>query len=299
MRRTTLITEPDPAWDIAWQWLIRQRRHHPPDALVWDLRWKDLTQPGFRLQRYRQVIAGQYRLKPMRILYRRDGSSLPVRDAEDALVLKWVALKLQHYLPLHPSCTHTAGYGGLYRAREQAEFILSRSDYRYLYRTDIQGYYRHISHGDVNELFQRYITDPLLYDLAWQSVTGLIEDGGTFFTPQGLCRANSLSPLIGSALLYGMDEKLSAKATNGQFYVRFMDDMLLVTRTRWALRNGRRCMMEYLARHGMTVHPDKTQVGSLPGTCFTWLGYEYATGPEAGQWQKARLQRSGQKKSFI
>lgn len=48
---------------------------------------------------------------------------VPVRTAEDVLVLKWAALHLQASLRMHPACTHTKGNGGCAGATRRAEWL--------------------------------------------------------------------------------------------------------------------------------------------------------------------------------
>lgn len=48
----------------------------------------------------------------------------------------------------------------------------------------------------------------------------------------------ALSPLIGGSLLYHIDQSFREMNPDNVFYVRYMDDFLLLTRTRWQLRRG-------------------------------------------------------------
>lgn len=258
---------------------------------MWDLRWRALQYPEYVPDLYDQVRTGHYRLGPLRVIRKRDGSTVPVRDAQDALVLKWVTFHLQTQLPQHPACTHTRGNGGCEKARRRAEAALTRTSgpYCFLYRTDIRGYYRHIRRADISDLLNRHVNNPVLRDLAWQSVCSDIEAGGEYRTPQGLARGNSLSPLLGSALLYDLDRDLSTAAPESVFYVRYMDDLLLMADTRWRLRNARTRMMDHLTQFGFTIATDKTQMGRLPGVSFTWLGYRYDTGPQLGKYTRTKL----------
>ncbi|WP_447878831.1 hypothetical protein [Serratia fonticola] len=74
-------------WLAAYLWLYKRRRHAPPNADIWHLRfhWQER---GEAL--YRQVCSGNYRLQPMQ-LHRRYDNSWVQWCAQDALVLKWVA----------------------------------------------------------------------------------------------------------------------------------------------------------------------------------------------------------------
>ncbi len=63
-------------------------------------------------------------------------------------------------------------------------------------------------------------------------------------------------------------------ARSGQFYVRFMDDILVLAPTRWRLRKA---VNEDLGSLGLLKHPDKTFVGRTERG-FDFLGYHF--GPE-------------------
>ncbi len=47
---------------------------------------------------------------------------------------------------------------------------------------------------------------------------------------------------------------------SGQFYVRFMDDILVLAPTRWRLRKA---VNEILDSLGLLKHPDKTFIGRI------------------------------------
>jgi RNA-directed DNA polymerase len=75
------------AWQAAWRWLCQRRRHAPPNADIWHLRFHWALQ-GERL--YQQLQDGRYRLAPMQVL-RRGGRSWVQWCAQDALILKWAS----------------------------------------------------------------------------------------------------------------------------------------------------------------------------------------------------------------
>ncbi|MBL5841181.1 hypothetical protein JBO41_09725 [Enterobacter asburiae] len=108
---------------------------------------------------------------------------------------------------------------------------LESGTYRFLYRTDIRGFYRHIPRKDILTLLATHVSDAVLRNLACQAVNSDIEDGGTFFPAGGLVRGSSLSPILGSALLYEMDCGV-AQTQRDVYYVRYMDDLLVMARTR-------------------------------------------------------------------
>ena len=75
----------------------------------------------------------------------------------------------------------------------------------------------------------------------------------------------------GGSLLYQIDFDNSSFSPEEVFYVRYMADFVLLTRTRWQLRRGIARLVEFLDLCGFERYPDKTQKGRL---CkgFDWLG---------------------------
>ncbi len=63
----------------------------------------------------------------------------------------------------------------------------------------------------------------------------------------------------------------------GLFYVRFMDDVLVLSPTRWKLRRAVRAVNGVLGDLGLEKHPDKTFIGRIERG-FDFLGYHF--GPE-------------------
>ena len=123
------------------------------------------------------------------------------------------------------------------------------------------------------QLIQQHIPDPVLQELVRQYVYYTVERAGEFHTPEyGISRGCALSPLIGGSLLWHIDHGFSSQ--KGVFYRRYMDDFLILTRTRWQLRRCVKQLHQYFAPGGFDVHPDKTQIGR-PLAGFDWLGVQF------------------------
>ncbi|MBX9565148.1 hypothetical protein FKF78_00545 [Aeromonas hydrophila] len=56
---------PAQAWQLAYQWLCRRRRHYPANADIWHLRFH---WPARSATLFARVTAGHYRLSPMQLL---------------------------------------------------------------------------------------------------------------------------------------------------------------------------------------------------------------------------------------
>lgn len=215
------------------------------------------------------VRAGQYRLTPMQV-HRHYGRSWVQWSAQDALVLKWVAIQVASQLPSHQRCAHVKGQGGGKRSVLEVWQALGSGQYAFVYRTDIRGYYRHIRKYQVLSQIQHYVGDPVLVGLIEQYLYYSVEDAGEFHTPEhGICRGCALSPMIGASLLHHVDSYFSAQEET--FYARYMDDFVLLTRTRWQLRRCVKRLHEFFNLGGFEAHPDKTQLGRVENG-FDWLG---------------------------
>lgn len=197
-------------------------------------------------------------------------------SAADALVLKYLALQLQRILPVHQDCHHAKGHGGVANSR-LAVWRAMQNSYQqgFVFRTDIRGYYRNIDRNRLAQYLAPHISVPQ-YRLLLQYFDVVIDDGGTFTTPHGICRGCALSPLLGAVLLYPVDRVMSALPDIR--YYRYMDDMLILASGRWPMRRARERLLQEMDLLGFAMHPDKTQVGHLPQTAFDWLGWQFHRG---------------------
>jgi RNA-directed DNA polymerase len=89
--------------DVAYQWLCAQRKHYPPNADIWHFRFHWPQQKASLIQ---QLEAGDYVFSPIQLIKTANGKTIHLWGAQDALVLKIMALQLQDCLVLSPACTH-------------------------------------------------------------------------------------------------------------------------------------------------------------------------------------------------
>ncbi|MEL5596588.1 reverse transcriptase domain-containing protein [Serratia ureilytica] len=261
-----IADEIEDAWQEAYSWLCQQRGNAPANSDVWHLRFHWGNNGNILL---RQVLQGQYRLSPMQVIHRRAAENIALWTASDALVLKWVALRVADYFPVHELCHHTKGFGCRHSLKKVSEALQS-GRYQYVYRTDIRGYYRHMRKAQLRGMIKLWVNDPILKNLVLQFIDYSVEDGGEFITPHaGISRGCALSPILGAGLLQHIDAYFAS--CREVFYVRYMDDFLLLTETRWSLRRCIRWLNRSLDMGGFSVHPDKTQIGRWEKG-FDWLG---------------------------
>jgi hypothetical protein len=94
-------------------------------------------------------------------VYRRRNKSWVQWSAHDALVLKWVAIQVEEQLPRNTHCHHLRGHGGVNGSTQSVASAWQSGEWRYVYRTDIRGYYRHILKHQVSGQLHWHIEDAI------------------------------------------------------------------------------------------------------------------------------------------
>lgn len=137
-------------------------------------------------------------------------------------------------------------------------------------RTDIRGYYQHIDKKQVMTRVVSQLPSPVWRGLIHQYLYYCVEQGGEIHSPTaGIGRGCALSPLIGASLLYHIDADFAGQPD--LYYARYMDDFIILARTRWRLRRAIATLRGHLAEGGFSLHPDKTRIGKL-AKGVDWLG---------------------------
>ena len=83
----------------------------------------------------------------------------------------------------------------------------------------------------------------------------------------------SLSPLIGAFHLHHLDVEMTTRH-QGCFYIRYMDDILILAPSRWRLRRAIAAVKRHLGDLCLELHPDKTSIGPIAHG-FDFLGYHH------------------------
>ncbi|EJN6713335.1 hypothetical protein NQN45_004200 [Vibrio vulnificus] len=100
-----------------------------------------------------------------------------------------------------------------------------------------------------------------------------VELGGEFHTPtKGIARGSSISPLLGAMHLYLIDAYFAQN--NNLYYARYMDDFVILTKTRWHLRKAVKRLNQFFNIYGFKQHPDKTFIGRIDKG-FDWMGFQF------------------------
>jgi hypothetical protein len=199
-----------------------------------------------------------------------DGEEVDLWSARDALVLKALTMVLADVLPVSARCTHVKGHGGAKAAVRQVHNHLTANSF--VLRTDVKSFYASIDHLLLMDRLAFYIGDRHILNLLGQYLRRSSERGGEFWDyEKGISLGCPLSPLIGAFFLNALDERMEK---SGLFYVRFMDDILVLSPTRWKLRHAVKAVNEVLGSLRMEKHPEKTFIGPIERG-FDFLGYHF------------------------
>ncbi|MCU6244089.1 reverse transcriptase domain-containing protein [Enterobacter asburiae] len=147
---------------------------------------------------------------------------------------------------------------------------LQSARYPWVCRTDVKGYYGSMNKKKLLACVNRQVHDPVLRSLIAQYVHYTVEEGGEFYTPEkGIARGCALSPLMGALYLAQMEEHFSRET--GIYYARYMDDVVILAKTRWQLRRHVRALNGFFEAGEVEQHPDKTFIGRTERG-FDWMG---------------------------
>lgn len=250
------------------KWWMPPTGGYATNADVWHLRFNWGTA---RPQLLAQLGAGTYRFAALDRITKANGEVVHVWGARDALVLKVLALALAQVLPVSARCTHVKGHGGAKAALRAVRASLAANNF--VMRTDVKSYYDSIDQHRMLEKLAVYVKDRAVLNLLWQAMRRTVTWGGLYREcPRGISRGCPLSPLLGAFYLHELDLTM---ARSGLFYVRFMDDILVLAPTRWTLRRGVATVNQQLTALGLAQHPDKTFIGRI-AQGFDFLGYHFS-----------------------
>ena len=255
----------------AYDWLCKAKKDSDHNNDVWHLRFHwDRDKEQLK----QQLLSGEYRFEPCKAI-KVNGQSIGVWCAQDALVLKALTLVLTpHMAPnLSDDCYHLAGKGGAKGCVRNIKKTVQ--DYQYVCRSDVDSYYASIDHKILLDLLAQRISDTRVIALLSQMLTRLDNVNGNLYTvDKGIGKGNPISPLLGALYLYSMDRVLGDYCDkHGLRYYRFMDDWVVLCKTRYQLRHAVKLMNQCLDAVKQTKHPFKTYIGKIKDSGFDFLGY--------------------------
>ena len=122
------------------------------------------------------------------------------------------------------------------------------------------------------EQLHSHIDDAKVITLIWDYLNRTVQFGGLYRNiKRRISLGCPLSPLIGALYLKLMDDRMEK---TGLFYVRFMDDWIVLSPNRWKLKKAIQIVNQTLNELKVEKHPDKTFIGRI-AKGFDFLGYSF------------------------
>jgi hypothetical protein len=192
--------------------------------------------------------------------------------ALDMLALKLIALTLAQLMADHlpKTCYHVKGSGGLKHAVRLTK--AAAHHHTYVVRADIKGYYESIRFDVLMHIISTVVKHPILLTLIEKALHRTEVQGGVYYGyhQKGIPKGSPLSPILGAIALLPLDQAMGQR--NNIFYARFMDDWIVFTKSKTALRRIIKLTHDTLRQIHLTLHPTKTYIGKIAhGVNF--LGY--------------------------
>lgn len=211
--------------------------------------------------------------KPVKITYPkpRDGLSIAFRDR--------VYQRSLNDNAVYPLLTKSFAYDnaacqrgkGTDFARARLKRHLRRYFMRYGYdgyilQIDIKGYYPHMRHDVAKIAFERHLP-PDVYMMAANVLDGQYS-GDVGYNP-----GSQMVQIAGISTLDGLDHYIKERL-HAKFYLRYMDDFLLIHHDRHVLEFWLHQIKRRLSLLGFEVSPKKTTIKPIKHK-FRWLGFDY------------------------
>jgi len=150
---------------------------------------------------------------------------------------------------------------------------LLKAGYIHVVDADLKGYFDSIPHDRLMERLKEKIADGPVLRLIESFLQASILDGAKQWTPEtGAPQGAVLSPLLSNVYLDPLDH-LAAKT--GYQMVRYADDFVILCRTAEEAQAALAMVERWVAEHGLTLHPTKTQIVDTRTEGFDFLGYHF------------------------
>src|SRR3990167_2370150 len=218
--------------ETAFQWISNLRKKYSPNNDIWNLQrdWENIKESLLA-----QFNDGSYQFSSLERLEFKDGI-LSLWTSQDTIALKLITQALEGRIryAIPKSCYHVKDHGGLKHAVRETHGALPH--HHFVMRSDIKSYYQSIDFNSLMSIIETYIKHPVLLTLIYKACHRTETRGEIFYDyhERGIPKGSPLSPLLGAIALMPLDQEMGR--IKDIFYARFMDDWVVLTKSKTALR---------------------------------------------------------------
>lgn len=242
--------------DTAYRLACKKKQRSSEKDDIWSVRF---AWPVVKAKMTLELSHSEYVFSPVRVIEYKPDKYLHSFTSQDYIVLKALSLSLFQHLPRCTFCHSWKGHGGVNKAINRVKSVTPS----FYYKTDVQNYYASIAHHKVLQQLSPYIVDSRVCRLLY---CALKNQGGEI----GLPRGSPLSHLLGNFYLHELDAKFTHRPS--QTYVRYMDDIMLLSEHKGALRRGIKTINHDLNQLGLTNAYHKSMISHTNKTQTRFLG---------------------------
>ena len=272
--------------DAAFSWLFKKKQKAGSNDLFWGMtqNWQHI-----KATLRAQLQRGDYSFSPLKTVQLQDGMLVSIWHPEDSIVIKALTEVIAPLFKVNmdlTAATHLKGNGGLKQAVQKVRAKLSENNFAY--KTDIADYYASIKHDVLLEKLRSKIKDNRVMKLLQQILNRVHVRNGAhrLIENTSIPRSCSLSPLLAAIYLQPQGEWARKEKID---YVRYMDDIVILTKKRYQLRRAIKKVYSITEELGLKLATTKTWLGRV-SKGFTFLGYQISpNGIQVAQGSLSRM----------
>ena len=231
------------------RWLRRARRHHGVGSCLWHLlfHWE-----GIYPDLLSAIRQGTYCFSP-RSSFSSKSCERPMWESTDAVVIKALSLYLEPFLckATHAHCYHLKPNKGLKAGVKHA--YNKAHEFKYVLKVDLKSYYQSMDHEIVYQQCAQIVKDRAILKVLWRAIKHVVVRDGVYTdVEQGVPSGLSLSNIFGALYLSCVDEYFAAQ--DGLFYIRYMDDILIMSNCKFKLRRSLKAIYSLMQGLKVDIH---------------------------------------------